>query len=294
MLKKSLAIVLSVILVFCFFTGCEDTNKNNVSPSQSQPYTEDNSNSTFEEEMGWDNSLQDDSLDNSFNDDMLDNSDDGMLNEQDNSMDSSYDENSSSTVANATTNQNWSTILVNAQNPLPEDFKVEVCAIKGYPEREFDKRAVQSLENMLQDAEKAGCKAYLVSSYRSVSYQKSLYKRKVNSYLDQGLTQQQAEQNASTWVAKPGTSEHNLGLAADIVSGDWYTYNSDLTQEFENTDLFAWLNENADKYGFILRYPEDKTQLTGVNYEPWHYRYVGIDAAKFIKQNKICLEEYHQ
>ena len=182
----------------------------------------------------------------------------------------------------------WSTLLVNA---LPEDFTVETVPVEDYEDRLFDARAVEQLNAMLKGAADAGLPLYLVSTYRSVERQTALYRRKVNYYLDQGLAQQEAEQQAARWVAAPGTSEHNLGLAADIVSANWYSGHDDLTGEFEQTPEFAWLAAHCVEYGFVLRYPKDKTALTGVEYEPWHYRYVGVEAARYLTENGLCLEE---
>lgn len=186
----------------------------------------------------------------------------------------------------------WSLVLVNAQNPLPEDFTVDTVTIPGYDDRQFDARAADALIAMLKAAEQDGTPLYLVSSYRSVERQTALFLRKTNFYKAQGMDQQQAEIEAAKLVARPGTSEHNLGLAADIVSADWYKTHDDLTEEFETTPAFAWLSQNAAQYGFILRYPAQKESITGVKYEPWHYRYVGITAAKAISQQGITLEEY--
>ena len=103
-----------------------------------------------------------------------------------------------------------------------------------------------------------------------------------------------AERQAAQWVARPGTSEHNLGLAADIVSADWYAQHDDLTADFDQTPAFAWLREHCADYGFILRYPLGKESVTGVTYEPWHYRYVGEEAARAIMDAQLTLEEYLQ
>ncbi len=186
------------------------------------------------------------------------------------------------------------TRLVNAQNPLPEGFTVETARISGYDERLFDKRAAPELEALLSDAEAAGCKLYLVSSYRSVERQSALFLRKTNSFLAEGFDQAEAERQAAMWVARPGTSEHNTGLAADLVSADWYAHHSDLTADFEQTPEFAWLFEHCAEYGFILRYPRGKENITGVTYEPWHYRYVGKQAAAAIMQAGGTLEEYKE
>lgn len=186
----------------------------------------------------------------------------------------------------------WQLRLVNAQNALPEDFTVETAEIKGYDSREFDARAAAELEAMLDAAEKDGCKLYLVSAYRSVKRQKALYERKINFYKNQGHPADEAAKLAAEWVAAPGTSEHNLGLAADIVGSDWYSSHDDLTEEFEQTPHFAWLSRHAAEYGFVLRYPKGKEEYTGVHYEPWHYRYVGAEYAAAMGAAGQCLEEY--
>jgi len=201
---------------------------------------------------------------------------------------------SSSAAATAAAADEWATRLVNAANPLPEDFSVKTVNIEGYENRPFDARAATALEEMLADAEAAGNKLYLVSGYRSVARQKALFERKVASFVEEGLPREQAEKNAAQWVARPGTSEHNLGLAADIVSADWYSNHSDLTADFEQTPQFAWLKAHCAEYGFILRYPQGKESITGVTYEPWHYRYVGREAAQIIMQRGITLEEYKE
>ena len=144
--------------------------------------------------------------------------------------------------------ENWSIRLVNAHNPLPENFTIKTVPIQGYENRLFDARAADALENMLKDAEAAGCKLYLVSAYRSVERQSALFRRKTASFTAEGFPPDEAEKQAARYVARPGTSEHNVGLAADIVSSDWYETNSDLTTEFEKTPHFIWLSENAADY----------------------------------------------
>lgn len=201
---------------------------------------------------------------------------------------------SDAAMASAEAASNWQLCLVNAANPLPDDFEPETSHIAGYENRPFDMRAADWLEKMLHDAEQEGCKLYLVSGYRSIGRQRALFQIKTESFVKQGLALEQAEQEAARWVARPGTSEHNLGLAADIVSADWYTTHNDLTEDFEQTPAFAWLKANCAEYGFILRYPKDKEAVTGVSYEPWHYRYVGQEAAKQIMLTGITLEEYLQ
>lgn len=188
----------------------------------------------------------------------------------------------------------WSIRLVNDTHPLSEDFNPETRSIRGYDSRQFDARAAGALEQLLADAEAAGNKLYLVSAYRSIDRQKALFARKTNYYKSKGMEQAEAEQEASKLVARPGHSEHNLGLAADIVSADWYTTHNDLTTEFETTAAFDWLSLHAAEYGFILRYPSGAEAETGINYEPWHYRYVGVTATARINAAGITLETYCQ
>ena len=165
---------------------------------------------------------------------------------------------------------------------------METVDIRGYENRPFDKRAAADLEAMLADAEAAGCKLYLVSGYRSVERQTALFKRKTNSFMAEGFSREEAEKQAAMWVARPGTSEHQLGLAVDIVDLDHQL----LDESQEQTAVQQWLMTNSWRYGFILRYPRGKENVTGVTYEPWHYRYVGKDAAKAIMQAGGTLEEY--
>lgn len=186
----------------------------------------------------------------------------------------------------------WALTLVNTDHLLTEAYQPELAVISG-SEKQFDARAVDQLNALLAAAKADGQPCHVVSGYRSVKYQQGLFNRKVQSYLDQGMAQQEAETQAAQWVARPGSSEHSLGLAVDLVSGDWYLEHDDLTEEFEQTTQFEWLSQHAAEYGFVLRYPKDKESVTGVHYEPWHYRYVG-DAAVEIAASGLTLEEYLQ
>ncbi|MDL2215872.1 M15 family metallopeptidase [Ruminococcaceae bacterium OttesenSCG-928-N02] len=186
----------------------------------------------------------------------------------------------------------WNLTLVNGDNPLPQTFVPETRAIADYPERLFDARAANALEAMLEAARVAGQPLYLVSAYRSIAYQQGLFRRKVSYYKGLGYADAQADEMAARWVARPACSEHNLGLAADIVSADWYMEHSDLTTDFAQTPTYAWLCENAATYGFIVRYPQGSEEITGISFEPWHFRYVGPEAATEIWDLGLCLEEY--
>ncbi|WP_296875504.1 M15 family metallopeptidase [Thomasclavelia sp.] len=176
--------------------------------------------------------------------------------------------------------------LVNYENEVPENWQVNLIAINN--NQLVDKRVYDDLMAMLQDGKRAGLELLICSSYRSNEKQMQLYQEKVNEYLNQGYLKDEAENKAAFWVARPGTSEHQLGLAIDIVSKD----NQRLDPSQESTVEQQWLMANSYKYGFILRYPTDKSDITKIGYEPWHYRYVGKNHARKIKELDVCLEEY--
>lgn len=176
--------------------------------------------------------------------------------------------------------------LVNYENEVPENWQVNLIAINN--NQLVDKRIYDDLMAMLQDSKRAGLELLICSSYRSNEKQMQLYQEKVNEYLNQGYLKDEAENKAAFWVARPGTSEHQLGLAIDIVSKD----NQRLDPSQESTIEQQWLMANSYKYGFILRYPTDKSDITKIGYEPWHYRYVGKNHARKIKELDVCLEEY--
>lgn len=180
----------------------------------------------------------------------------------------------------------WNLILINKENPIPENYQVELQNIEY--SHKVDSRIADSLSQMLQDARKQGLQPYICSSYRSLNTQTTLYNRKVNQYKRQGYTSEDAKIEASYWVTLPRTSEHEIGMAVDIVSRSYQV----LDERQEETKVQKWLIENCTDYGFILRYPTDKKEITKINYEPWHYRYVGVENAKFMKEKNFCLEEF--
>lgn len=179
----------------------------------------------------------------------------------------------------------WNLRLVNKDNPLPRDFSVETAEAA---EGQLDSRAASALSQMVSDMEAQGLSPVVCSSFRTWEEQEALHQNKVNRLLSQGYSLASAEEEASRWVVPAGTSEHQLGLAADIVAADCQV----LEEEQENTPEQQWLMAHCQEYGFILRYPRDKQGLTGVGYEPWHYRYVGVEAAQEIMSQGLCLEEY--
>lgn len=182
----------------------------------------------------------------------------------------------------------WRLILVNANVSLPQDYVPETETADDATGKALQTEAAEAYRQMAQAALQDGVSLMLCSGYRSVDYQQGLFDKKVQQYLSDGLSQEEAEAKAATVVAVPGHSEHNTGLAADIVTPDHQM----LDTAFEETPAFAWLSEHAAEHGFILRYPKDKSAITGIIYEPWHYRYVGVENAAAILQSGGCLEEY--
>ncbi len=180
----------------------------------------------------------------------------------------------------------WNLLLVNPWNYITEDFSVELTQLKNG--HAIDERAYPDLQKMMDDMRAEGMSPLICSSFRTNEKQQTLYDNEVSGYLAQGYSKEDAEKEAAKWVAVPGTSEHQTGLAVDIVDMNYQV----LDKKQEETAVQKWLMENSWKYGFILRYPNDKSDITGIYYEPWHYRYVGIDAAKEIYENGVCLEEY--
>lgn len=176
--------------------------------------------------------------------------------------------------------------VVNADNPMPEDWVCEpVSLING---QNVDSRAYDDLQKMMDDARAEGLEPYICSSWRSYETQEQLFEDEIENYVRQGYSRSEATAQAARWVAVPGTSEHELGLALDIVSIE----NQRLEEAQEDTETQQWLMEHCYEYGFILRYPKDKEEITGISYEPWHYRYVGREDAAAIRNMGLCLEEY--
>ncbi len=178
-------------------------------------------------------------------------------------------------------NKSWKTILVNRWNPIPENYRVELTELSNG--QRVDSRIYPSLQAMFDDARASGIYPVVGSGFRTKKKQQSLMDQKIAAYESEGYAKSEAKTLAEQWVAIPGTSEHELGIAVDI-NGD--------RQNSDNKAVYKWLANNAHKYGFILRYPEDKTYITGVAYEPWHYRYVGRELAEELKESGLCLEEH--
>lgn len=172
-------------------------------------------------------------------------------------------------------------ILVNRNSYIPDDYKVELTELSNG--EKVDSRIYPELQEMFNDARAQGYGLFVREGYRTQEEQQQLLDEKIEAYENEGKSKSEAKKLAEQWVAIPGTSEHQLGIAVDI--------NADTTKS-SSDDVYSWLAENAHKYGFIKRYPSDKTDITGVINEPWHYRYVGKEAALEIYSQGMCLEEY--
>lgn len=190
-------------------------------------------------------------------------------------------------------------LMVNPWYSLPADYTPDLVALStaiSVEGMQVDRSCYEALKNMVSDGSKAmrdqfGNNSHelcILSSYRTNEYQQGLFQRKINYYLNLGYDQAEAERLAATVIAIPGTSEHQLGLAVDIVD----TTSWSLTEAQADLPGQRWLMENCWKYGFILRFPKDKTDVTGIIYEPWHYRYVGVEVATELHESGLTLEEY--
>ena len=180
-------------------------------------------------------------------------------------------------------------LLVNAEHPLPSDY--DITANLTSIDRKYCNGSLNQIDKdihpyviaMIEAAKADGVTLYVRSPYRSYATQKYLFNNKVNKVIQAGTPEEEAEAKAAQAVARPGTSEHQTGLAIDFNTASY---------KFENTAAHKWMLAHAAEYGFILRYPENKMDITGVMYEPWHWRFVGINTAQDIQQKNVTLEEY--
>ena len=181
-------------------------------------------------------------------------------------------------------------VLVNHTSKMPDDytFDTKECGSATAVNKTLQTVACDAFLEMQKAATADGVTVWMQSGYRSVKYQTSLYERKTKYYLDKGYDNATAKEKAAAVVNPPGYSEHNCGLAADLNSPE----HTGLDEGFEKTAAFRWLCEHAGDYGFILRYPKDAEDKTEIIYEPWHWRYVGVENAAKINASGLCFEEY--
>ena len=181
-------------------------------------------------------------------------------------------------------------ILVNHTNKMPENYTFETaeCGSKTAVNKTLQTVACNAFLELQKAAAAENVTVWMQSGYRSVSYQTSLYEKKTNYYKQQGCDDAKAKEMAAAVVNPPGYSEHNCGLAADLNSPE----HTGLDEGFENTAAFRWLCQHAGEYGFILRYPKGAEEKTEITYEPWHWRYVGVENAAKINASGLCFEDY--
>ena len=180
----------------------------------------------------------------------------------------------------------WRLVLVNKQHPIPEDYSFNLGTIKE--NMQCDERIIADLLAMLQAAKDDGVSLVICSPYRNQDRQEMLFEKKIKLYMEQGYSYMEAYKTASQTVTIPGASEHQIGLSLDFFSAN-YTF---LNEGFGDTEAGKWLAEHSCEYGFILRYPEGKEYITSIEYEPWHFRYVGKEAATIMTRDNLCLEEF--
>ncbi|RKI90052.1 D-alanyl-D-alanine carboxypeptidase family protein [Parablautia intestinalis] len=183
----------------------------------------------------------------------------------------------------------WRLMLINKQHPIPADYSFTLGPIKTMKgTMKCDERIIEDLLSMIQDAGDEGINLAICSPYRDMNRQKVLFNRKIKTYMASDMTYMEAYKLASQTVTVPGASEHQVGLAIDIVA-DYYL---NLDEGFAETEAGIWLVENCAEYGFVLRYPKGKEYITSIEFEPWHFRYVGKEAAGIMMEEGLCLEEF--
>jgi D-alanyl-D-alanine carboxypeptidase len=181
-------------------------------------------------------------------------------------------------------------LLVNKDEKMPEDLEVPLTEIE--PEHYVHENIVASLEEWLQSGREAGHDIYFGSGYRSVEHQEFNYNWNVENYMSQGMNEEEAQLKTEEYIAPPGSSEHHTGLAVDLLDEQWVAEGGGYSEEFDQRPSQHWLKDTMQDYGFILRYPQGKEEVTGYGYEPWHFRYVGEENAQFIDEHELTLEEY--
>ena len=185
----------------------------------------------------------------------------------------------------------WNLILL---NPEPEN---KIDSELNFEKTKFDSQWVDSragvyYQKMYDAAKKDGITLFLRSGYRSIATQKVNYNANVQREIKRGNSQEEAIRLTNLYYTVPGHSEHHSGLAFDLLTPEYHKTIYSLDERFAQTDAYTWLTEHADEFGFVLRYPKDKESITTINFEPWHYRYVGVEHAKYMKEHNLCLEEY--
>lgn len=301
----AVVLILIAVLIFKLASSPADTEPepddvSSVSASQTVSYPSSSQSSAVSSE----------SSDNSSNDSSDDNSSGTSSETNSNSVNSSEAQSSnteiSSSETSSETNSNnlleqvmsgpygiplWNLVLLNpdAENKIDNELTFEKTK---FDSQYVDSRAGEMYQEMYNAAKADGITLYLRSGYRSIATQKTNYQNALNRYISAGNSEKEAARLTNMYYTVPGHSEHHSGLAFDIITPEYHNNIYSLDERFAATDAYAWLTNNSEKYGFILRYPKNKESVTNISFEPWHYRYVGVNHAKAINKLGVCLEEY--
>lgn len=188
------------------------------------------------------------------------------------------------------TTTDWNLILVNPWEALPENYEAEFVEVDNT--QQINARIVDAWDSWKDAALEAGHNLFFASGYRTVERQRDNFNNRYNGYFSEGLSEEEALLKTKEYLTEPGHSEHHTGLALDIVDHEWINAGGRLEPEYDTQDSQKWLVKTMADYGFILRYPEGKEEVTGIQYESWHFRYVGVEHAQFMKKHDLVLEEY--
>ena len=184
----------------------------------------------------------------------------------------------------------WAVFLIDSRHPMPKDYTLYLENIT--PERHVARPCAGFARPLLADAEKDGIRLTVASAYRSIAKQAANLNELAAEYAKDGYSPAASMAAALREIQRPGCSEHNFGLAADLISPDWYVRHSTINDDFENTEQYRWLAANSWKYGFVVRYQKARANFDDIEYEPWHYRFVGLKTAKFLYENDLTLDEF--
>lgn len=186
---------------------------------------------------------------------------------------------------------NWELTLINRENRIKYDLNWPLETTAG--DQLIDQRILRDFNAWAEQAEQDGYPMQLISGFRTIEHQENNFNHTLNGYLSQGYEQEEALEMTYRFQQPPGASEHHTGLAVDIIGQDFHQRGGGLTREFSEEESYSYYLDTMNNHGFILRYPEEKIDITGVYFEPWHYRYVGKENAKFMTAKNLSLEEYH-
>lgn len=184
----------------------------------------------------------------------------------------------------------WNLILVNPWEALPSEFDPNLVVVMN--EQQIDSRIIQAWEEWYKAALDAGHQLFFASGHRTVERQSSNFNRTYNNYLSEGYSEEEALLKTKEYLTEPGHSEHHTGLAFDLLDQQWVASGRTLEPDYDSQASQQWLVDTMSDYGFILRYPKGKEEITGIQYESWHFRYVGEEHARFMELHDLVLEEY--